>query len=1714
MSGNERHRLPSDRLHSRRTDEEDDEAPPRPRRDPAKLTSAEVIDPPARVLETVSPGKLTRENVPRDAMTPGAALDYADVIARAPRIDRRAELGGAELDEHGALASAFSFIEEVSGGSPLPAELARRLAAELGVDLSAVRVHTDDKAARAAAELQARAFTIGNDIYFAAGAYDPASTAGAELIAHEVAHAAQNSRGGSPHGGRRVSRPDDSHERQADEFARRFVSQTRSFDASDSAHLVAQVRREGRRMNIPYLSEMERELGTSLDFVEAYTGEAAQTACQLMSAGEFAVRNIVAFADPSPQRETLLHELTHIVQMGGRAAMAPTQLRIGSLQIGARDSAAEHEARANEGGDVSRVAVSADPDVVHRTGPEPEPWDPTKAKERCAKYLAGLPRADPAEPAFGHATEKDYRYADSSATYFMREAYIASALAGVNISDNAKKEELQKLFGVDATAKELGLVKLAGGSRWAWVNPADAKWAKEVKLVPERIFEEASITDKWKNYLEILNKPTIKPHKIKPKPVALKDKAKTDDEPTTRLVNFTKGGGVPLTETELGKCRDAIEDAFVAVAKFHWNGGDAPYNDAWGQFYHDVVKPEGGAVFSGGYAQMQGTIFGRIATEDMNKAGLNVSRQETFFVDPRKRFKKNTQTYKLNADGFQLVGDTIKVIDFKSGGEPGGPEGDMMKAAHDYNVIATQKGVKVENIAAVTEEDAKIKHVMYVFPTKELAQKWAPKLKEQIPGEGVLVIVPDVGDAGIGTVQMSMNPTFEIALKNKTATTHHFVAPPIAHPGISVKEATITTKAAGAADVAGGEVVFDVAMGDALKQQNIKKPLTPEAGNKGKIENKLPGLQGDLSKMLKGVDVDAKVTDDGVEATLSLKAGTKIGVVDITDAAVTVKYGQAGLSASGTVGLSYKGGKVKGTIQVGWASGAWTFTGTLAFPEGMVDGLSAFQATVSYGAGHWTIGVDRVSYTRKIKAITLTGTAAGVKFDVDKGDLSGLLTLDADLGMFGTASGRAELKDNKLTKAEISYDSPELKYPAKSDKPTFKGTIGGTLTYENDKFSGAIRGTANLNVPALSKLAGDSGIGLAVDAKIGADGGYSGTIKTTTPLKFGEHFEVPSIGCTIKEDGAVEGDFAIKVKKIKYLENAEVGCKIDKDGFHVVKADVHAEFGKPTDKMWGSLDVGYEEAKGLKITGTLNVKIKEGMVAKGTLTYNSEKNTIDVALTVDEITLFDFKKSQNLFKFTKQIPVVSFYNIIGIYLDLGLDLDFDFSMKLGLKPTITLDGLSFETWEYSKISAEIELLGQLRAALIATPKVGLGLFAISPSLLRGGGGIKVPITGEALLKPTGKLKVGYSPSGTVDGDATVGMQLTFGIKGAVKPYAEAAVLDGAWNPSWTGDSLADFEILPPKELFNFTLDLAGDMKPKEPAIPTTPQAPTTPTAAKQVAQDKPKTSEVGGDGPGKDATPPTSGPAGGAADDSMFKMASLTGALKGLPGYATISGFMEKAGKVWDKIKGFFGRVAKAFKSFFESIGNAVEEVLNGFAAEGLNYLPKLIKKIVGDTTWDIIEPIVNAAASSAEQILQLFETEPPKNVADFFPWGLKLMQKAFGIGFGSIGALISALQTMLTRLAGLAKKIVTKMVQDGMIGVKRHEYYYWFFGEHYFLAADEYKIHVLGTSIDFRETGMLLNPNDVVGAGLFDVLERMGVPATNNARSDRTGDTYRDRWA
>ena len=84
----------------------------------------------------------------------------------------------------------------VSAQQRLPAAERAYFERAFGEDFSDVRVHTDASAATLASALHANAVTKGDDIAFASGRYRPGSTQGRTLLAHELAHVAQQRRGG------------------------------------------------------------------------------------------------------------------------------------------------------------------------------------------------------------------------------------------------------------------------------------------------------------------------------------------------------------------------------------------------------------------------------------------------------------------------------------------------------------------------------------------------------------------------------------------------------------------------------------------------------------------------------------------------------------------------------------------------------------------------------------------------------------------------------------------------------------------------------------------------------------------------------------------------------------------------------------------------------------------------------------------------------------------------------------------------------------------------------------------------------------------------------------------------------------------------------------------------------------------------------------------------------------------------------------------------------------------------------------------------------------------------------------------------------------------------------------------------------------------------------------------------------------------------------
>ena len=95
---------------------------------------------------------------------------------------------------HGDAASRKSSAIPLSGGGqPLDPGVRQFMEDRFEYDFSQVRSHTDSAAKQSASDLNARAYTVGRDIYFGHEQYRPHTDDGRRLLAHELTHVIQQS---------------------------------------------------------------------------------------------------------------------------------------------------------------------------------------------------------------------------------------------------------------------------------------------------------------------------------------------------------------------------------------------------------------------------------------------------------------------------------------------------------------------------------------------------------------------------------------------------------------------------------------------------------------------------------------------------------------------------------------------------------------------------------------------------------------------------------------------------------------------------------------------------------------------------------------------------------------------------------------------------------------------------------------------------------------------------------------------------------------------------------------------------------------------------------------------------------------------------------------------------------------------------------------------------------------------------------------------------------------------------------------------------------------------------------------------------------------------------------------------------------------------------------------------------------------------------------
>ena len=123
-----------------------------------------------------------------------------DFLQRQPMEEEEEELQPKRLDiQRAGAGDGFDVggdveenIRSMKGsGQPLPDETRGFFESRMGRDFSGVKIHDNSQSDSLNQSIQARAFTTGSDIFLKQGEYNPSSSGGKELLAHELTHVVQ-----------------------------------------------------------------------------------------------------------------------------------------------------------------------------------------------------------------------------------------------------------------------------------------------------------------------------------------------------------------------------------------------------------------------------------------------------------------------------------------------------------------------------------------------------------------------------------------------------------------------------------------------------------------------------------------------------------------------------------------------------------------------------------------------------------------------------------------------------------------------------------------------------------------------------------------------------------------------------------------------------------------------------------------------------------------------------------------------------------------------------------------------------------------------------------------------------------------------------------------------------------------------------------------------------------------------------------------------------------------------------------------------------------------------------------------------------------------------------------------------------------------------------------------------------------------------------------
>jgi len=211
------------------------------------------------------------------------------------------------------------------------------MGARFGYDFSGVRVHSDMTAQRSAEATNAEAYTVGRDIVFASGRYNPDTTPGRKLLAHELAHVVQQDSATDASGSITMGKADQ-HEAEADDSAAEVVHGSSMRGAPDPATAGLQLQAKENDANASSTANSAASPGSQAPCIEEVHGEDTPS---LLQAGVLTIIEFGAtWCGPCKQNQAGLQAVCDSF----KKTPPPVTVRIYSIDIDAPDNEAVSKA--------------------------------------------------------------------------------------------------------------------------------------------------------------------------------------------------------------------------------------------------------------------------------------------------------------------------------------------------------------------------------------------------------------------------------------------------------------------------------------------------------------------------------------------------------------------------------------------------------------------------------------------------------------------------------------------------------------------------------------------------------------------------------------------------------------------------------------------------------------------------------------------------------------------------------------------------------------------------------------------------------------------------------------------------------------------------------------------------------------------------------------------------------------------------------------------------------------------------------------------------------------------------------------------------------------------------------------------------------------------------------------------------------------------------